>query len=228
MNEKTKKTSQNKRRIIAMMLVLAFTIAAILYLVFASRSESREVILGEQIFTNMPASDTQINVGQVIDATKKDRNIKPKEGYRYRVIIDGLSRDGSSGVTHIGGMVTFVPGVKKGDVAVIQITALKRTVANAELIRREKIEHKISMLIPKEKVSEKDIIDLIKNPNAKIIKGGIYRGKVIDVGKKGDGIVKINGKVTFIPGAYKGEICVFKIVDKRERFNRGVIINIDK
>ena len=84
------------------------------------------------------------------------------------------------------------------------------------------------MVIPSVKASENQIIDLTKNPNAKIIKGGIYRGVVSDVGKKGDGIVKIDGKVTFIPGAYKGETCVFKIIDKRARFNRGVIIKIEK
>ena len=84
------------------------------------------------------------------------------------------------------------------------------------------------MVIPNVKASENEIIDLTKNPNAKIVKGGIYRGIVSDVGKKGDGIVKIDGKVTFIPGAYKGETCVFKIIDTRARFNRGVIVKIEK
>ena len=227
-NEKKQSMSQNKRRITAMLLVLGVAVAAILYLMLASRGESHEIILGEQVYTNMPTTDSEINVGQVIDTTK-NKNITPKEGYRYRVFIDGLSKDGSSGVTHIGGMVTFVPGTQKGDIAVIQITSVRRTVANAELIRKEKgkVEVKIVNVIPKTNVSEDKIIDLTKNPNAKIIKGGIYRGVVSDIGKKGDGIIKVNGKVTFIPGAYKGEKCLFKIIDTRARFNRGVLINND-
>ncbi len=228
-NSQKKNMSQNKRRVVAMLLVLTFAVAAILYLVLASREDSREVVLGEQIYTNMPTTDSDINVGQVIDATA-NKNITPKEGYRYRVSIDGNSKDGSSGVTHIGGMVTFVPGTQEGDIAVIQITSVRRTVANAELISREKGKAvtKKSMVVPGVKASENEIIDLAKNPNAKIIKGGIYRGVVSDVGKKGDGIVKIDGKVTFIPGASKGETCVFKIIDKRARFNRGVIVKIEK
>ncbi len=228
-NSQKKNMSQNKRRVVAMLLVLTFAVAAILYLVLASREDSREVVLGEQIYTNMPTTDSDINVGQVIDATA-NKNITPKEGYRYRVSIDGNSKDGSSGVTHIGGMVTFVPGTQEGDIAVIQITSVRRTVANAELISREKGKAvtKKSMVVPGVKASENEIIDLAKNPNAKIIKGGIYRGVVSDVGKKGDGIVKIYGKVTFITGASKGETCVFKIIDKSARFNRGVIIKIEK
>ena len=66
-----------------------------------------------------------------------------------------------------------------------------------------------------------------KNPNAKIIKGGIYRGIVADIGKKGDGIIKINGKVTFIPGVEKGDKCLFKIIDTQSSFNRGTLIKIE-
>ena len=228
-NENTQKNnlSHNKRRAVAMLLVLAVSVAAILYLIIASRSDSREVVLGEQVYTNMPSTDSVINVGQIIDATK-DKNITPKEGYRYRVIIDGLSRDGSAGVTRIGGMITFVPGTQKGDIAVIQITSVRRTVANAELISKEKGEVKTSVESPVEKVDSDEIIDLTKNPNAKVINGRTYRGIVADMGKRGDGIIKIDGKVTFIPGVQKGEKCLFKIIDTRSRFNRGILIKIEK
>ena len=220
------KISQNKRRIIAMLLVLAFSVAAILYLVFASKSETREVILGENVLKKMPTTDSEINVGQIIDATK-DKNIKPKEGYRYRVIITDLSRDGSSGVARVGGMVTFVPKAQKGDIAVIQITSVRRTVANAELIRTEG-KAELKKASSTENASENEIIDLAKNPKARSIKGKVYRGTVVDVGKKGDGIIKIDGKVTFIPGAKKGEKCVFKIINTRGNFNRAILINIEK
>jgi len=224
-NENNKKitASQNKRRITAMMLVLVVAIAAILYLAIASRSDSREVVLGERIYTNMPSTDSDINVGQIIDTTK-NKNITPKEGYRYRVLVDGMSKDGSSGVTHIGGMVTFVPGAKKGDIAVVQITSVRRTVANAELISRTKAKESD---IPVAQDADDEIIDLTKNPNAKVIKGGIYRGIVSDFGKKGDGIIKVDGKVTFIPGAVKGETCIFEIVDTRARFNSGKLIKVE-
>ncbi|MCK5852241.1 TRAM domain-containing protein [bacterium] len=227
--------SQHRRRITAMMLVLAFAVAAILYLVIASRPDAREISLGEQIYTNMPSTDSDINVGQIIDATN-NKNITPREGYRYRVIITGLSRDGSSGITRIGGMITFVPGTKKGDIAVIQISSVGRTVVNAKLI--SKIRGKVAET-PSAKISEDNtidltknpdgkIIDLTKNPDAEIIKGGIYRGVVSDVGKKGDGIIKIDGKVTFIPGVKKGEKCLFEIAEKKSRFNRGILIEIEK
>jgi len=226
-NVQKKNMSHNKRRVTAMLLVLAVSVAAILYLVIATRSDSREVVFGEQVYTNMPSTDSVINVGQIIDATK-DKNIAPKEGYRYRVIIDGMSRDGSAGVTRIGGMITFVPGTQKDDIAVIQITSVRRTVANAELISKEKGKVKTSVDTPVVKTDSDEIIDLTKNPNAKVIKGRIYRGIVADMGKKGDGIIKIDGKVTFIPGVQKGDKCLFKLIDTRSRFNRGILIEIEK
>jgi predicted RNA-binding protein with TRAM domain len=45
-----------------------------------------------------------------------------------------------------------------------------------------------------------------------------------DLGRQGDGIARINGKVTFVPGTKVGDQVRIRITDVRDRINRGEVI----
>ena len=192
------------KRYISMFLVLGATVAAILYLVFTSGNNNREIILGEKVIEKVPVSETDINTGQIIDATQK-KDIKAKEGYRYKVYIQELSKEGTAGIARIGRMITFVPNVKKGDVAIVQITRVSRTTATAELIKIVK-----SADIKKDiAVGDKYFVTIEqkdrKNPDK-------------------NGVVRINGLVVFVPNTQPGDKVEILITERRPTIARAKVI----
>jgi len=197
------------KRYISMFLVLGATVAAILYLVFTSGNNNREIILGEKVIKKVPTSEKDINIGQIIDATEK-KDIKAKEGYRYKVFIQELSREGTAGIARIGGMITFVSNVKKGDVAIVQVTRVSRTTANAELIKIVKA------------------AEIKKNKNENEVKvGNIYDVVIEQKSRKNpdkDGVAKINGLVVFVAGTQPSDKVKIRIIEKRDRFAVGQVI----
>ncbi len=197
------------KRYISTLIVLGATVAAILYLVFTSGKDNNEIILGEKVVKIIPARETDINAGQIIDATE-NKNVTAREGYRYRVYIQDLSREGNAGIARIGGMITFVPNVKKGDVAVVQVTRVNRTTANAELVKLEK-----SAVIKKDK--------------NKVVVGKTYDVVIEQKDRKKpdrDGIARIDGLVIFVPDTQPGDKVKIRIIERRERFARAQVIEI--
>jgi len=195
------------KRYISMLIVLGATVAAILYLVFTSRRDNNEVILGEKIIKKIPARETDINAGQIIDATGK-KDVQAQEGYRYRVYIQDLSREGTAGIARIGGMITFVPNVKKGDVAIVQVTRINSTTANAELIKIEKSAER-------------------KKDKNKVVVGDDYDVVIEQKDRKRpdkDGIARINGLIIFVPDTQPGDKVKIRIIERRERFARAQVI----
>ena len=53
--------------------------------------------------------------------------------------------------------------------------------------------------------------------SGEIVKGSVLEVTIMDLGKKGDGIAKMHGKVIFVPGAEKGEKIRVKILDIKGR-----------
>jgi predicted RNA-binding protein with TRAM domain len=203
-------------------LVLSIAVLAILYLIVTSRGGNNEVIIGTNAFAAMPSTAAELNVGQVID-TIENPDADLREGFRYKVAITDMSREGTEGVTRIGGKVTLIRGTMKGDVAIVQVTSISRSIARAELVE----------LLKKGKPAQatsplKDIAKTV-DATAKTLAGSeqdkLYRGTVEDVGRKGDGIVRVDGKVVFIPGAVKGDTITFRIVETREKYNRGELVS---
>ncbi|HOW98708.1 MAG TPA: TRAM domain-containing protein [Kiritimatiellia bacterium] len=56
--------------------------------------------------------------------------------------------------------------------------------------------------------------------------GGRYSGVVEDVGKQGDGIVKVQGKVVFVTGGRKGDRVEFEVTENLDRFARGRVVGM--
>lgn len=53
----------------------------------------------------------------------------------------------------------------------------------------------------------------------------VYTGTVTDIGKKGDALIKVDGKVVFLPGAQLGDEVVFRVVSGRDSAAQGEVIS---
>jgi len=183
-------------------------VAAVAIMVFRGERKDEAVIA----LVEQPSPGEQINVSEVIDAVGR-QDVPVEIGRRYRVVIDDESRDTAAGVAHIGGLVTFVPGTRPGDEVVIEISRLKRSTAEAMVI--EKLGEGRALAAPSFSPHRADTVS----------SGPIHTGVVEDVGKKGDGIVRVDGKVVFIPSVRAGERVVFQVVEDRENHAVGRLVS---
>lgn len=210
------------RRTIAMGLVLSIAVLAVLYLIVTSRGGNNEVIIGTNAFAAMPTAAAELNVGQVIDTTT-DPDAELREGYRYKVAVTDMSREGTEGVARIGGKITLIRGTMNGDVAVVQVTSVSRSIARAELVELLKKGKPAQPSLPLKDIA--GTVDAAAKTTTGSEQANLYRGTVEDVGRKGDGIVRVDGKVVFIPGAAKGDTITFRIVETRETYSRGELVS---
>jgi predicted RNA-binding protein with TRAM domain len=244
-----------RRRATVVLVVCLIAIAAVIYLYYTSQSREREVVIEESGLSRGDSRLDEINRGQIIDATGRTR-IEAKEGFRYKVLVEDVATGGTAGIARIGGLVTFIPGAKPGEIVIVEVTRLKETVAEAELVRR--VEPEAPPLpegteggrpgatrpgsgpgdrrpgatrpevIRPEVIRPEDIIDCTRGEVPVPITGKIYRARIVDLGKKGDGVAKIGGKVVFVPGAKPGEIRVFRITRSKRNVAFGTLIEEEK
>jgi len=213
--------STGTRRVIALALVLAIAVIAVLYLFVTSRGGNNEIIIGTNSFSSAPTTAADINAGQIID-TLKNPKAELRAGYLYKVAVTDMSREGTEGVTRIGGKTTLVRGSIKGDVAIIRVTSVSKTIARAELIELLEKGKPQATLSPIKDVSQ--VIDSAVKTVANPDQGKVYKGTVEGVGSKGDGIVRVDGKIVFVPGAEKGDVISFRIVETRDKYNKGKLV----
>ena len=153
----------------------------------------------------------------MVDAVSR-RDVKAEVGRRYRVLIDDESDAGASGVAKIGGLVTFVSGARRGEIAIVEITRVKRSVAEA--VRIKTLE-----TVP---VSELRRAPPVERPAGAgpdpVQVGGVYSGAAKELGKEGDGIIRVQGKVVFVQGAAVGQPVQFEVTENLGRFARGRVV----
>ena len=185
--------------------------ALVIWLFLRPESPQVEVIEGQVSEGSVDA----VYTGNVVD-TLVTSNAVAEAGRRYRVRIEGRARDSASGVARIGGLVTFVPGVSSGDVCIIEVVRIKRSVAEAVLVSMEKKAPVGAPSAPKPPVRPAP-------PKAASARdaGAIYEGVIEDIGSKGDGIVRLEGKVVFVPDTVKGQRIRYRIVEDKDRFAIG-------
>ncbi|MFP4119266.1 MAG: TRAM domain-containing protein [Candidatus Woesearchaeota archaeon] len=63
-----------------------------------------------------------------------------------------------------------------------------------------------------------------ENKNAPVKEGGIYTGSIESVGGKGDGILRIQGFVVFVPGVNKGDYVKVKVTKVLPKVSFGELI----
>ena len=161
-----------------------------------------------------------VYTGNVVD-TLVTPDVVAEAGRRYRVRIEGSARDSASGVARIGGLITFVPGVASGDVCIIEVCRIKGSVAEAGLV---KMGRKAPVSVPTEiSAPVKPVRPPRPTPAASgaMTAGAVHEGVIEDIGSKGDGIVRLDGKVVFVPNTVKGQRIRFRIVEDKDRFAIG-------
>lgn len=199
---------------VLLLVVAIVALGAALWLWRARQPAAREVVVemvGPEAETETPA----VYTAEVIDAINR-RDVQAEVGRRYKVVIEDESKEGNAGIARIGGLVTFVRDAQVGDIAVVEVTRMKKTSAEARIVRR------VETAVPADRAVSVKKPDRPKPPRGSpVAVGGVYTGMVEDVGRKGAGIVKVQGKVVFVEGAQKGEEVVFRVIEDLDRFARA-------
>lgn len=213
-----------KIALLALLALCVVAVAAVVYLVFRPKEGTPEVIL---TVTEAPSpEEAGLPALNVVDAIENP-DAEAVVGGRYKVRIADNAREGSSGIARIGGLVTFVPDSRKGDVAIIEITRLRRTTADATVI--ERLASEPSSGAPAEETPGERRPPREPRP-ARAADGGmagqVFRGTVDSLGREGDGVVRVNGKPVFVKGAELGQHVEFRVNSERDRFAFGEVIAV--
>lgn len=210
-----------KAVLFGLLAVAVVALAAVVWLLVARRPAGREVVV--EVLPEESSAEVAVYTSEVIDAIN-ERNIQAEAGKRYKVVIEDESKEGTSGIARIGGLVTFVKGGEVGDVVVVEVTRLKKTTADAIVIKKlDKVE---PVMTERKRAPSRDRESEPRRAGGEtaLKAGTVYSGTVEDEGKKGDGIVKVNGKIVFVAGAKKGQSISFKIVEDMGRFARAEVV----
>ncbi len=211
----------SRKTLTVLFLISLTAVGVVLYLVFRPDASTQEIILSSVEVDTPQAID--LNVMEVKD-TLDNPDVQAREGYRYKVLITDLAREGASGITRIGGLVTFVPNVEVGEVVVIELTSIRRTTAHGVVLERIAREVDVPTTdAPTERRRERDTSPAV---DALTMEGQIFRGTVEDTGRDGDGIVFVDGKVVFVEGSRLGEHVEFRVVEDMGRFARAIIVRV--
>ena len=196
-------------KLLALLGLTIVATGAVVYLAVRPREAADEVVVTK--LEPQAATELKINTQQTVDATQRISD-KPELGRRYRVRIESESREGTEGIARIGGQVIFVQGGRPGQEVQIEITRLRKTTAEAVIIKEEggAIAAATAPLAA---------------PVAAPDSGTVYTGTVIYVGKYGDGLVKADGLSVYVPGVQKGDRISFVITEKRDKFSTGQLVS---
>lgn len=146
-----------------------------------------------------------------------------KVGQAYRGVVDDMGSKGD-GIVHVQGKVVFIPGTSKGDEIVFIVEDDGPRVATGRKISAEEAEGLQVEDVAVSAAPKKSSKAAPKSSGGSVVVGETYSGTVEDVGSKGDGIVRIDGKVVFIPGAEKGQSVTFKVTEDKGRTAIGALV----
>lgn len=212
--------TSSRNIIIALILISFAGIAAVVY--FAAGSGNPSDVAPATPTPVAPAVEIADANQDVIDATN-NRDVTAEEGKRYKVLIVDSAREGFSGVTRIGGLVTFVPDTRPGDLAVIELTRVKKSTADGvviELLERNQPVPAMPNRAPRDEQRAEQREDAPSD-----IVGKTFSGTITDIGRAGDGITYLNRKVVFVPGTAKGDQIEYLITEDAGRFARARVVS---
>lgn len=217
MNE-IKNETMPRTILLALLITCLVGISGVLYLVFRPGEKAPETIIA-LVEAESPAA-AGINIMTVID-TLSDPSAVAEEGRRYRVRIADDAKEGASGIARIGGLVTFVPNTRRGDVVVVEVTRIKRSTADAVVIEvEERGPPSVALRRDERERPARSARPAVESEWV----GKIFQGAVTDTGREGDGIVKVDGKVVFVAGARMGETVSFRITSDEGRFAHAEVV----
>jgi predicted RNA-binding protein with TRAM domain len=214
-NAEVRLSPRTKLLLLLLILVTLPALAAVVFLAIAPGDGRVETI--DRIVTGSDAEAVGVYRMDVIDATARDP-MQAHEGRRYHVIVDDESKEGAAGIARIGGLVTFVPGARKGEELVIEVVRVKRSTAEAVIVERIAAAGQSVAFAPApaESASADDAVP-----------GRVFDVTIGDRDRKNperDGVARIGGLVVFVRDARQGERVRIRIVERRERHAVGEVI----
>ena len=160
-------------------------------------------------------SGVDVNTGAIIDATVTDQPILARVGYRYKVFVDDESDDRSSGIAKIGGKATFIPGARRGQTAIVDVTRVRERVVDANIVKV------LSEVALPPKPPRATYVPLPGDSAANVVPGAemdVIISENSERNPTSEGVAKVNGLVVFVNGAITvGERVNVRITDRRER-----------
>ena len=172
------------------------------------RADVAVIVTGEE-------AAAAINTGDVIDATGRATGLVPRLGYRYKVFIDDESEDRTSGIAKIGGLVTFIPGTRPGQTAIIDITRVRERVADGLLVAV------LSEVDLPPKAPRTPYAPRPGDVTAHVVAGAEMDVVITEASSRNpdtEGVARIKGLVVFVKGVTTiGERVNVRITERRER-----------
>jgi predicted RNA-binding protein with TRAM domain len=136
-------------------------------------------------------------------------------GYRYKVFVDDESDDRSSGIAKIGRLVTFIPGARRGQTAIVDVTRVRDRVADAVIV------NVLSQVDLPPKAPRTAFVPLPGDSAGNVIPGAEMDVVISEASSKNpttEGVAKVNGLIVFVNGATTiGERVNVRITERRER-----------
>lgn len=213
----------SSKALVAMFLITLCSVAIVVYLLFRPGVGEPGVV--EEVLPAEKVAALNLHRGDVVDATGRDAVIA-EEGRWYYVVVDDVSRDGASGVARIGGLVTFVRDARPGEHVVIEVTRLRRSTADAVVIERmsrEEARERFAASAPDAPPPRPASV----RQDAPVPAADLERHTAVvkEMGRHGDAIVKVEGKVVFLEGAGIGDEVTFTIREDRGTFAIGQLVD---
>ena len=205
-------SSSNTLRTLALILLPVLGIVLVVVAIFATRAKEKSTVA---VVVTEGQAGLDVNVGTIIDATDGNASLLPQMGYRYKVFVDDESDDRSSGIAKIGRLVTFVPGARRGQTAIVDVTRVRERVADAILVTV------LSEVALPPKAPRPTFVPLPGDSAGHVIPGAEMDVVISEASEKNpttEGVAKVAGLVVFVNGATTiGERVNVRIVERRER-----------
>ena len=205
-------SSSNTLRTLALILLPVLGIVLVVVAIFATRAKEKSTVA---VVVTEGQAGLDVNVGTIIDATDGNASLLPQMGYRYKVFVDDESDDRSSGIAKIGRLVTFVPGARRGQTAIVDVTRVRERVADAILIKV------LSEVALPPKAPRPTFVPLPGDSAGHVIPGAEMDVVISEASEKNpttEGVAKVAGLVVFVNGATTvGERVNVRITDRLER-----------
>lgn len=219
-----KPASKSLSVLIVLLLVSFVGIAAVIYV--TSRPSAPEETapvsvtdVPKTVPTPTPPPAPMEEEGMDVIDTTITSDAEAIEGQRYKVLVIDDAREGASGVARIGGRVTFVKNARRGDLAIIEVTRIKLKTAEAVVIE------KLASDQPVPEQASRPPRPPSRDAQPSGLVGTIHQGTITSVGREGDGVTHVDGKVVFVAGAAEGQQVEFKITEDAGRFARAELIS---
>jgi predicted RNA-binding protein with TRAM domain len=186
--------------------ISTIAVGGVAVLAYGARPGGDEVMV--RVMAPAEASALDLNLGGVVDAARTP-GVRPQIGRRYRVHLASEAREGADAIARIGGMIAFVSGGRAGETRVVEVTAVKRTTAEAVVVAEA-----AKPAEPAPPAEEKPAAPAVQ----------VYTGVVEGVGSRGDGRLKVDDIIVYVPGTAKGDRIAFEIVRRNDRFGTGKLV----